>query len=98
LIRTISPPNDESGVSSETDVTGAADGKLVVVVEVVGGAIETVPRKLFVGVGAGVKVATWGLVTTNGASKARSSRGWIASSRYARRRRCAGPRACGRDG
>ena len=54
LIRTMSPPNDELGVSSATEVTGAAVRNGVVVVVPVGagtpGVTVTEPRLALVGV------------------------------------------------
>src|SRR4051812_34853600 len=95
LIRTISPPNEDRGVSSATEVIGAEVRIGVVLVFVV---TVTVPRNALVGVGAAVKLACRGKTGTNGASKLRSSSGIGASSFRSRRRRCAGPRARDRDG
>ena len=51
-IVTMSSPNDEIGVSSETDVIGA----MVSIVAVVFSETTTVPRSAFVGVGAAVNI------------------------------------------
>ena len=72
LIRTMSPPNDEIGVNSETDVAGAAVGYVDVVVGA-GVVTVTVPRLSLVGVVAGVNVAWSGKTVTVGASRQRSS-------------------------
>ena len=81
----MSPPNDETGVSSDTDVIGAIESSAVAAVfsETV-----TVPRSAFVGVAAAVKVAVSGKVATTGAIRLRVSSGTGRSSLISRRRRC----------
>jgi hypothetical protein len=57
----MSPPNEESGVNSATEVIGADDEILVAVVFCV---TVTVPRLASIGVVAAVKVATVGKSVT----------------------------------
>jgi hypothetical protein len=57
----MSPPNEESGVNSATEVIGA---DVEIFVAVVFWATVTLPRSAFVGVVAAVKVAVSGKIET----------------------------------
>src|SRR5271157_4806949 len=89
--RTMSPPNEESGVNSATEVIGADVEIFVAVVFCV---TVTVPRLASVGVVAGMKVVVVGKTETKGARRQRCSSGKGVSG-LTTRRRLAEPRARG---